>query len=479
MRKRIICILLTVILMFGLCACDNGPKIPVISVAELLGIGPMGVAERFSGIVEAGQTVNVDRDVSMEVSMVEVKAGDAVTQGQVLFSYDTQNLSIEVERQQLELEQTNNTITTKKSQISTLEKEQKSAASTEKLQYTLQIQQLQLDVKELEYTVTSKQKEIDRNKMKLADASVKSPVAGRIKEVNAGDNAIDPNTGEPLPFISITQEGDLRIRGTLNELSVQSLSEGTPVVIRSRMDETTYWKGTVATIDWENPVKSDNMYYYSPTDEMTTSSKYPFYVKLASEANLMLGQHVYIEPDLGQTEVDQDAGTFYLPSYYLNELGSDTPWVWAVGKHDKLEKRTVTLGNYDMDLDSYEIMEGLALEDFIAYPEEDCKEGSDVRYPDEPVEEDELSNEENPEPPMDGDFTGEEFTGEEIGGDEFTGEEVIDGEVIVDETPGDDMSTVISPDSEGSPDGQVENPGFFRRVFERFTGIAQGTEAEG
>lgn len=380
--------LIWIVVCAALCLTGCGSKaakVPVMSVSEILGIGPVGMVDRFSGVVEAGETVSVNKESDMDIAEISVSEGDAVSKGQVLFSYETAALSIEVERLQLEVEQLNNTITTKKSQIASLEKEQKAADSADKLQYTLQIQQLQLDIKETEFSVSSKQKDVDRAKTKLADANVLSPTSGHIKAVNSGSDAVDPNTGEPLPLIVIAEEGEFRVKGTINEQNAASISEGTNVVIRSRMDSELLWTGTVTSIDWENPVQGGNDFYYMPTDEMTSSSKYPFYVKLNSDIGLMIGQHVYIEQDVGQTEAGDEESGFYLPSYYLNDLDGEA-WVWAANAKDKLEKRTIVLGNYNIELDSYEILGGLELTDFIAYPDENCKVGAPVSYPGEEAE---------------------------------------------------------------------------------------------
>ena len=489
MRNRATSVLLAVVcLAVCLSACASGPKIPVVSVSEILGIGPIGMNNRYAGVIEAGESVSVNKDTSLEIAEVRVQAGDAVTKGQVLFSYETEALGIEIERMQLEVEQMNNAISTKKSQITTLEKEQKSAAEANKLQYTLQIQQLQLDIKETEYKVTAKQKEIDRSKTKMSDANVLSPVAGHVKEVNANGET-NPQTGEPLPFIVITQEGDFRVRGTVNEQNAGEFGVDMPVVIRSRTDDTMMWHGTVSAVDWENPVQSSSSMYMGLTDEMTSSSKYPFYVKLASDEGLMLGQHVYIEPDNGQMNAgDEDAG-FYLPSYFINDLDTDQPFVWAADSRDKLEKRTVVLGNYNIDTDSYEIMEGLTLEDYIAYPDASCKVGASVRYPGEEEPEDAEEGEEGEEGEG---IPGEE--GEDSGVFELPGEDISpDGE------DGSDESGVITlpdvsgaesvPEADGS--GKIEgNSGSFGGgTLPSFTlpegtpdpGVAavQGTEAVG
>ena len=387
MRNRATKVLLAVVCL-AICVsgcAKSGPKVPVVSVSEILGIGSVGMINRYAGVVEAGETVKVNKDANLEIAEISVEPGDAVSKGQVLFSYETEALSIDVERMQLEIEQMNNTITTQKSQITTLEKDQKAADQANKLQYTLQIQQIQLDIKETEYKITAKQKEIDQAKAKLADANVLSPVTGHIKEVNANGET-NPQTGEPLPFISITQEGDLRIRGTVNEMNAANFATDMPVIIRSRTDDTLMWSGTVSSVDYENPISNTSMMmmYGGQQDEMTTSSKYPFYVTLNSDDGLMLGQHVYIEPEQGQMAGQEEGDGFYLPSYYINDLDTESPWVWAANSKDRLEKRTLTLGNYNMDSDSYEIMDGLTLEDYIAYPDENCSVGARVRYPGEP-----------------------------------------------------------------------------------------------
>jgi HlyD family secretion protein len=147
------------------------------------------------------------------------------------------------------------------------------------------------------------------------------------------------------------------------------------------MDENQVWYGVIDSIDWENPVKnSSNSYYVSDSgDDMTTASKYPFYVVLDNTDGLLLGQHVYIEPDYGQEETGSG---LMLPAYYVTGEGDDA-WVWAANAKGKLEKRAVTLGTYDSDLDEYEILSGLTSEDYIAFPEEGLSEGMTVTYYDE------------------------------------------------------------------------------------------------
>ena len=64
----------------------------------------------------------------------------------------------------------------------------------------------------------------------------------------------------------------------------------------------------------------------------------------------------------------------WLPSWYLSDLDSE-PWVWAQNKNGKLEKRSVTLGAYDEMMDTYEIVDGLTADDYIAFPDDTLQEG--------------------------------------------------------------------------------------------------------
>ena len=86
----------------------------------------------------------------------------------------------------------------------------------------------------------------------------------------------------------------------------------------------------------------------------------------------MLGQHVYIERDEGQEE--QKSG-IWISEVYIVDADTDSPYVWATDKNDKLEKRSVILGQYDEDLGEYEIADGLSEEDSIAFPSDILEEG--------------------------------------------------------------------------------------------------------
>ena len=195
----------------------------------------------------------------------------------------------------------------------------------------------------------------------------------------------------------------------------------------------------------------------SSGDSQTSSSTYPFYVNLDSSDGLMLGQHVYIEPDEGQDE--QKAG-LWLSEVYIVDADTDSPYVWARNDKKKLEKRSVILGQYDENMGEYEIADGLSKSDYIAYPSDSLKEGmSTTTNSDEATDPETLDMEpiDNSSSDMSSDGTNDDVAAYQDNIDE-TYENDSDGTVIDDPENWDD-SSIDSDDSEedSSADDFEEN----------------------
>lgn len=347
----------------------------VSEVRSLMNQGSLGIQQRFSGVVEPQQVYDVEVQPDRSVKEVLVKKGQDVVVGTPLFTYDTEQSQNELSQAELDLERLENDVTNLNAQIGTLEKEKRAASKEEKLNYTTQIQTAQNDIKKTEYEIKSKKMEIERLKENIENATVVSEIAGVIKSVNQSSNSemyyVGENSGNA--FITILETGEFRVKGMVNEQNMYSIIEGAPVIIRSRVDDSV-WYGTMGMVDTENGQtgNNNNMYYYGGMEDTENqSSKYPFYVSLHSDEGLMLGQHVYIEMDMGQEE--ERIGV-WLPEYLIADIDSD-PYVWADNGRGKLTKKSVILGQYDENLMEYEIADGLTEEDAVTFPEESLREG--------------------------------------------------------------------------------------------------------
>lgn len=351
------------------CGESNG-EASVQSVSMICGLGSAGLTDRFAGVVSALGETNIKKDDSMAIGEIKVKVGDAVKEGDVLFTYDMSKLQLDLETAQLDLESL-------KSQLADKEAEKKQAEDAlndaeddaARRELLLDIRQYNVDIQSTNRSITEKSREVEKLQSNLKNSDVKSEVAGEVKSVNPNGGTDD--RGNALPLISIVQTGGFRVKGYVNENNAAVLNEGAQVIIRSRVSDQT-WKGTISSIDWNNPAQSSNNYNYdSGSSDTGNSSKYPFYVELSSSDGLLLGQHVYIEPDLGQ---DAQSTGIQLPASFINDADS-SPWVWAQSSSGKLEKRSVTLGEYNGELDTYAVTDGLTAADYIAYPDDTLKVG--------------------------------------------------------------------------------------------------------
>lgn len=357
----------------------------VSSVAEITGVGLGGSHTRFAGVTEPQRTVNIEVASGMKVKDTFVTEGQEVSVGTRLFSYDTEEAQDNIAQLEIDVENYDITIESTQNQITQLKKERDKVSEDEKLAYTTQIMTAENSVKRSEYEKKSKQVELESLKRQVANSVVTSESKGVVKSVNKnGDSSsmdmIDTYDGssDSNAYITIMETGDYRIKGMVNEMNAQQLTEGTAVLVHSRVDENQVWRGTVSEIDRENAtVNQNSMMMGNGDSSMTSSSSYPFYIDLEDSAGLMLGQHVFIEPDNGQME---ERSGLWLDDYYLilDEEGQFSNYVWAADENDRLEKRELTLGEYDPDMMQYEIKEGLTIEDYIAFPADGYEEGMEV-----------------------------------------------------------------------------------------------------
>ena len=344
MKKRILIALGIIILAAGIGAGGwyyyshhmgtvSGSDTVYVTKISKLSEMDSGVENRYAGVVEPQETVQVKIESGRKVKEVQVKTGEEVKKGQLLYQKSKQ-------------------------------------AEIEKLSQATQNTEVRSEID----GVVQK---IDTSKMG-GDSS--DGVDDTLTEGTADSSDSGSGDSSSNAFITILSTGAYRVKGTVNEVNRDSIIEGTPVIIRSRVDASKTWKGTMGSVDMDNSATNSSsdaaMFGMSSTgDDQTSSSTYPFYVNLDSSDGLMLGQHVYIEPDEGQ---DDNKAGIWLNDYFIVDADTDSPYVWVAGSGNKLEKRDVVLGQYDENLAEYEIADGLTEKDRIAFPTEELKEGMSV-----------------------------------------------------------------------------------------------------
>lgn len=353
-------------------------------VSAITGYGSgNGLIDRYGGEIEPQATLEVKLENDRKVKECFVKEGDEVKEGQRLFVYDTQDDEDKVAQAQIDIEKAQGDMELSEKQIAQLEKEKAKASADDQLTYTTNILSEQNSIKQNEYEIKSKQLELEQLKESIANATVTAEMGGIIQKIsdpNSSDSNSYGSSSSGSAYITILAVGDFRVKGTANEQSINQgkIYPGMPVIVYSRVDSTQTWHGEVSEVkDTNDEDSSDSgMYYYGSSDN--SSSKYTFYVELESSDNLILGQHVYMEEDIGQN--DKKDGLWLEEYYIMQEDGH--AYVWRANASNVLEKHEVTLGEYDEELMKYEITDGLEAEDYIAYPTGLVEEGAPVIYND-------------------------------------------------------------------------------------------------
>ena len=384
MKKTVIALGAALLLMTG---CGAKTQVNVEQASMLT--TAVTSSDKFAGVVVSENVIEIDRDTEQKLDELYVAVGDTVRVNEKLFEYDTDTLSLTIDKQQLEMDKLNQTIKDQTAQKKDIEKQIKDLESkikkeknkTEKsnLESQLSTQQMRLQSANIElgtaeYNKNILQAEINYNKDVLKNAIVRSPIKGTVRTINESGS----------PYITIQQAGAFQVKGTLNELSLNAgIMEGVGVTILSRTDPTAYWTGTVTLVDYNSASgeEQDNM-FGGYVDPMATSTSYPFYITLDSTEGLLLGQHVYIQISAGAIGDE----LLRIPENYILDVTMDeetwltTGSVWGVDMETMtLVKLPVTLGEYDPTYGTYVILDGITPESFLADPAEPgVKEGAAV-----------------------------------------------------------------------------------------------------
>ena len=406
---------------------------------------------QFSGVVEPQETKEVKLDTSKKVSSIVVQEGDHVNAGDPLFTYDVESMQLELQQGNVEIERMQNEIESNKQQISQLETEKKSASADDKLTYTTQIQSLQTDIAKSEYDIKTKKIELEKLQNTINNATVTAEIAGTVQSLKTTEQLQSDGTDVLMKIMS---DGEFRVKCTISEQNVQSIYKDEAMVLHSRVDDSS-WTGTISEISTEADNSQNNNMYYGGSDEMTTASKYPFYVTLDSSDGLMLGQHLLVSADTGADESVEKTGIWLYSDYVQTDENGKT-YVWAADKKDRLEKREVEVGQTDDTMGDCEIKSGLSEDDMIAFPSDSYQEGmKTTTNPDEATPEDDGT-----------DDTVDDNSNEDISYDE-NGNPVDEGVIggaddeagmAGDGADGDTADSVISGAGEDAGDGVDEMP---------------------
>ena len=367
-------VVIAAVLFFVLGSSNKGESNAVVQLVRDVISAPVS-NNRYNGVVETQKTQVIKLEGEKTVAKVYVKEGDTVKTGEKLFSYDTQKDELDIRKIEIEIDLCRSTIESDRQEIAELEKQLNQATGADVLEITAQIKENNVDISEQEYNIKTKEAEISSKKAEIKNSTVTSNIDGTVQTINDPNEIIqnaelaDGSANDE--YMTIIAKGNLRVKGTVSEQNIMSLSKDAPVIIRSRLDDTKTWAGIITAINTRKTESTENEddYYYGSSGE--SASKYPFYVDLDNVDGLILGQHVTIE--LAEGDETEKEGIWINSGWIVFE-DDQTYMLVSETEDGNVEQRTVVLGEYDELTDQYEIKEGLTEDEYIAWPDEGTDE---------------------------------------------------------------------------------------------------------
>ena len=205
----------------------------VQSVSAITGVGPAGRGSRYGGVVEAKNVIEIDPDKDLTVKECFVSAGDKVTEGAPLFSYDVASMEITHQQLILDIQGLENDIRTGNEKLEKLKNKLARARENQKLDIQTDVNAQELELRKKAYELANKQKDFETIERFLENTVVCSPVTGKVRSVKSPEGSGTQEMGygdgsQSNAYITIVAGNDYCVKGTVSEQTIHTLQEGMP-----------------------------------------------------------------------------------------------------------------------------------------------------------------------------------------------------------------------------------------------------------
>lgn len=237
------------------------------------------------------------------------------------------------------------------------------------------IAEKETDLADLKLDLREAKLEYDTMEKEVKDGTVTAVINGIVKEVRDPDEA----AAEGAAVVTVSSEGNLYVKGTVDEFSYGSLKKGAMVTANSWETGSTF-QAKVTDIS-PYPVSNGGNYGYGYGTGNPNVSYYPFTAVIEEPPEeISSGESVTLS--FNKNEPANTEGAIYLPLAYVRTENNES-YVYVQGKDKKLEKRYVktgqTLYNYVIEIKS-----GIKISDNIAFPYgKTVKEGAKTKAADD------------------------------------------------------------------------------------------------
>ena len=216
-------------------------------------------------------------------------------------------------------------------------------------------------IKETELQIREAELGIREYKKILDGRIVYATMDGIVKDAGSMDSSSSSNA-----FITITGREGLYVRGTVNELSLDTVKVG-DVITGTSYETGSNFAAEIVEIS-PYPATGNDFNYYGYGDENANSSYYPFLAYIENAEGLSVDSYVDLSLTGNASSMGADpfSGGLTLDEYFIRTDSSGRSYCYVRGEDGLLEKRYLEIGANNWG--SVTIKSGLRQTDYIAFP---------------------------------------------------------------------------------------------------------------
>lgn len=330
-----------------------------------------------SGQVKPGNIESFYGDSAKgKVKDIEVKEGQEVEKGTKLFSYDNEEINLQMKQAELDQKMADMRYDQGKKKIDSLKKEIKKVKDSGAGKEVTDPMEEQVSELEIAQKTTDLEKEKGKlqkeelNK-KQKELTIYSNFAGVVQKLDkdAAQSSSQALGGQGKAFLQVASKDPFQVQGTLTELQKSQIQKDQTFTVTAKANNKKKWTGKITEVS-EFPTSAEMGQAGGVGEATQNMSQYTYKASLDSQDGLSPGYHVSLQVNL------ENKTMIAVPSKSIVEKDDDA-FVYIEEK-GKLRKQNVKKGATDGDWT--EITEGVTVgQKVVKNPSDNVYDGMEVQ----------------------------------------------------------------------------------------------------
>ncbi|MFS8354216.1 efflux RND transporter periplasmic adaptor subunit [Bacillus nitratireducens] len=328
-----------------------------------------------SGQVKPGNIESFYADPTKgKVKDIAVKEGQEVEKGTKLFSYDNEEINLQMKQAELDQKMADMRYDQGKKKIDSLKNEIKKAKDSGAGKEVTDPMEEQVSELEMAQKTTDLEKEkgkLQKEELskKQKELTIYSNFTGVVQKLDkdAAQSSSQALGGQGKAFLQVASKDPFQVQGTLTELQKSQIQKDQAFTVTAKANNKKKWTGKITEVS-EFPTSAEMA--QAAGEGTQNMSQYTYKASLDSQDGLSPGYHVSLQVNL------ENKTMIAVPSKSIVEKGDDA-FVYIEEK-GKLHKQNVKKGATDGDWT--EIVEGAAVgQKVVKNPSDNVYDGMEVK----------------------------------------------------------------------------------------------------